>query len=81
MAHNETIDPNILRMVVASDIHLGYRESEPLRAEETFETFEEVLRLASTHKVDMVVLTGNLFHTATPSRRTFSRAVEALSGT
>ena len=44
-----------------------------------FETFEEVLRLASTHKVDMVVLTGNLFHTATPSRRTFSRAVEALA--
>ena len=74
----EMDDPNIYGIIVASDLHLGYREGDPVRADETFETFEEILQLATQRKADTVLLTGNIFHTATPSRLTMTRCIESL---
>jgi len=71
-------DPDILSMIVASDLHLGYREHDTLRGDETFETFEEILRLANEQKADIVVLTGNIFHNSKPSRCTLARCIDIL---
>jgi len=70
---------DVLRMVVASDLHLGYECHDALQFEEPFEAFEEVLRMAVQHRADLVVLTGNIFHSPNPSRRILNRCIELLS--
>jgi len=67
-----------LRIMISTDNHLGYAESDPVRAMDSFAAFEEVLYLARLHKVDMVLLGGDLFHYNKPSRRTLFRTMEIL---
>ncbi|CAM9463781.1 unnamed protein product [Phaeothamnion confervicola] len=53
-------------------------EKDPIRGLDSFAAFEEVLLLAKQHKVDFVLLGGDLFHENKPSRRTLYRAVDIL---
>jgi double-strand break repair protein MRE11 len=59
---------DILKILIATDNHLGYMESDPLRKEDSFEAFEEIFKEASKRKVDCVLLGGDLFHENKPSR-------------
>ncbi|CAG9563190.1 unnamed protein product [Danaus chrysippus] len=56
-----------IRVLVASDIHLGHLENDAIRGEDSFIAFEEVLSLAVQYDVDMVLLGGDLFDHAKPS--------------
>ncbi|CAH0721370.1 unnamed protein product, partial [Brenthis ino] len=56
-----------IRVLIASDIHLGYLENDAVRGEDSFIAFEEVLSLAVEYDVDMVLLGGDLFDHAKPS--------------
>jgi double-strand break repair protein MRE11 len=38
-------DEDILSILVATDNHLGYQEKDPIRGNDSFEAFEEILRL------------------------------------
>ena len=38
-------DGNTLRILVATDNHLGYLEDDLVRGEDSFNTFEEILKL------------------------------------
>ncbi|KAL6065853.1 Double-strand break repair protein [Balamuthia mandrillaris] len=67
-----------LRFLVATDNHLGYAEKDPIRGDDSFNTFEEILQLAQFHKVDAVLLGGDLFHDNKPSRRTLFRTMHLL---
>lgn len=49
-------DPDVLRVMVATDNHLGYLGADPVRGEDSFNTFEEILKLARFHMCDMVLL-------------------------
>ncbi len=40
-----------MRVLVATDIHLGYAEKDPVRGEDSFVTFEEILQNAQQLKV------------------------------
>ena len=51
-----------LRILIATDNHVGYLESDPIRGDDSFTTFEEILKLAKREAVDMVLLGGDLFH-------------------
>ena len=51
---------NVLSILIASDIHLGYAE-DPIRGDDSFNSFEEVLAIACEQRVDMVLLAGDLF--------------------
>ncbi|KAJ3162342.1 Double-strand break repair protein mre11a [Geranomyces michiganensis] len=42
-------DPNAFRILLATDNHLGYMEKDPVRANDSFNAFEEVLKLARKH--------------------------------
>jgi hypothetical protein len=44
-------DQNELRVLLASDIHLGYLEKDAERGNDTFNTFEEILKYARDLKV------------------------------
>lgn len=47
---------NEIKVLVASDIHLGYMERDHVRKRDSFDTFEEVLQIAEKNKVDMLLL-------------------------
>jgi double-strand break repair protein MRE11 len=71
-------DPDNVRALISTDNHLGYLEKDPLRGDDSFRAFEEVLALAKSNRVDMVLLGGDLFHENKPSRRTLVRTMNIL---
>ncbi|QIW99044.1 hypothetical protein AMS68_004562 [Peltaster fructicola] len=67
-----------IRILVSTDNHVGYAEGDGPRSNDSWRTFDEVLRLASEHDVDMVLLAGDLFHENHPSRNAYMRVMESL---
>jgi len=57
-----------LRVLLATDIHLGYGEKHPVKANDSFITFEEILQVARDKEVDLLLLGGDLFHENRPTR-------------
>jgi len=47
-------------------------------ADDTFNTFEEVLQLAVKHEVDFILLAGDLFHVNQPSVASLERCISLL---
>ena len=41
----------MINILVASDLHLGYLEKDPIRGEDSFVTFNEVFKIANERKV------------------------------
>ncbi|KAL7512292.1 hypothetical protein ACHAXN_012756 [Cyclotella atomus] len=71
-------DANTLRILLSTDNHLGYLERDPIRGNDSFAAFEEVLHLARSHHVDLVLLSGDVFHENKPTRRTMHRTMEIM---
>ena len=71
-------EDDIIKILVSSDNHIGFLERDPIRGEDSFLAFEEVLGLAVANDVDMVLLAGDLFHENKPSRYTLWRCVGRL---
>ena len=69
---------DVLKIMVASDTHLGYGERDPVRADDSFDAFAELFELANAHGCDMVLLAGDLFHDNKPSRRAMQRCMEIM---
>ena len=42
---------SILKVLVMSDTHVGYKEKDPVRGEDSFLAFEECLKMAQEHSV------------------------------
>ncbi|KAG1807498.1 Metallo-dependent phosphatase-like protein [Suillus subaureus] len=59
---------DIIKILVATDNHIGYLERDPIRGQDSINTFKEILQLAVKHDVDMILLGGDLFHENRPSR-------------
>lgn len=57
---------------------MGYLEKDPVRGDDSFRAFEEVLALAKSNRVDMLLLAGDLFHDNKPSRATLVRTMKML---
>jgi len=62
----------------ATDNHLGYNEKDPVRGNDSFEAFEEILQLARQLEVDALLLSGDLFHENKPSRKCIHTTMELL---
>ncbi|EPR78088.1 MRE11 meiotic recombination 11 protein A [Spraguea lophii 42_110] len=67
-----------MKILITSDNHLGYKESDPIQGEDSFTTFEEILKIADKENVDILIQGGDLFHINKPSRYTFNRAINLL---
>jgi hypothetical protein len=52
---NKNVDPNAFTFLVATDLHVGYGERDPVRKDDSFRTFEEVLQLAVYENVDFIL--------------------------
>ncbi|BDA49205.1 Double-strand break repair protein MRE11 [Coccomyxa sp. Obi] len=73
------VSRDLLRILVATDNHLGVWEKDEIRKDDSFLTFEEIFDVAKKEKVDFVLLGGDLFHDNKPSRTTLVRTMEILS--
>ncbi|KAL5231957.1 hypothetical protein ABZP36_030733 [Zizania latifolia] len=69
---------NTLRILVATDCHLGYLEKDEICRLDTFDTFEEICSLAVLHKADFILLGGDLFHENNPSHSTLVKCMEII---
>jgi double-strand break repair protein MRE11 len=72
------MDDDIVRILVATDNHLGFAERDSIRLNDSFAAFEEVLITAKERKVDLLLLAGDMFHENKPSRRTMHTAMNLL---
>ncbi len=69
---------NTMRIMVISDTHLGFMEDDPIRGNDSFETFEEALQQAREMRVDFLLHGGDLFHENKPTRKTIHRTMELM---
>lgn len=70
---------NSLKFLVATDNHLGVKETDPIRKEDSFNAFENVLELAKKHEVDFLLLGGDLFDEISPSVETLVKTTNIFS--
>ena len=71
-------DDSCLRILLATDIHLGYKEKDPHRSGDSFAAFEEILQVARRRQVDLLLLGGDLFHENKPTRDAEKRCLDLL---
>lgn len=57
---------------------MGYQERDPIRGEDSWRSFDEVLTIAEERDVDMVLLAGDLFHDNKPSRKALYHVMSSL---
>ena len=69
---------NTFKILIATDNHLGYGEKDPVRGNDSFETFREILDLAVKEQVDFILLGGDLFHEGKPSLRALNTTISLL---
>lgn len=48
---SQTDNASMLRILIATDIHLGYGEDHPIRGSDSFDSFEEALQIAKAEEV------------------------------
>jgi double-strand break repair protein MRE11 len=66
--------------MITTDNHLGYKENDRVRANDSFLGFEECLKIAGGQKnVDFLLMGGDLFHEHKPSRKTFWKCQSLLN--
>lgn len=85
-----TIDAaNTIRILIATDNHVGYAERDPIRGNDSHTTFNEIMELAKERdvnhfhfydnkKVDMILLAGDLFHDNKPSRKAMYQVMRSV---
>ncbi|KAG8527726.1 Double-strand break repair protein mus-23 [Bacidia gigantensis] len=67
-----------IRVLVATDNHVGYAERDAIRGEDSWRSFHEIMCLAKARDVDMVLLAGDLFHDNKPSRKSMFNVMRSL---
>lgn len=45
------MEENIVKILLATDNHIGYLERDPIRGQDSINTFKEILELAVKHEV------------------------------
>ncbi|CAF9903788.1 MAG: hypothetical protein GOMPHAMPRED_000547 [Gomphillus americanus] len=70
--------PDTIRILVSTDNHVGYEERDPIRKNDSANSFNEVLEIAKERDVDMVLLAGDLFHDNKPSRQSLFQVIRSL---
>uniref|UniRef100_A0A146MDQ8 Double-strand break repair protein n=1 Tax=Lygus hesperus TaxID=30085 RepID=A0A146MDQ8_LYGHE len=66
------------RILIATDVHLGVHEKDPIRADDSFNTFEEILQTGKKQNVDFILLGGDLFHDSKPSQSCYVKAISLI---
>ena len=49
---NQVSGADTIRILIATDSHVGYEERDPIRKDDSWRSFDEVMQLARTQDVD-----------------------------
>ncbi|KND94249.1 Double-strand break repair protein mus-23 [Tolypocladium ophioglossoides CBS 100239] len=74
----ELTEADRIRILVATDNHVGFEERDAIRKDDSWRTFDEVMNIARKEDVDMVLLAGDLFHDNKPSRKSLYQVMRTL---
>lgn len=69
---------NTIKILLTTDNHVGYKENDPIRGDDSWRTFDEIVVLAKDHDVDMILHGGDLFHVNKPSKKSMYHVMESL---
>ncbi|KAG0671558.1 meiotic recombination [Maudiozyma exigua] len=69
---------NTIRILLTTDNHVGYNESDPITGDDSWKTFHEIMMLAKKHNVDMILQSGDLFHTNKPSKKSLYQVLKSM---
>ncbi|CEL93287.1 unnamed protein product [Vitrella brassicaformis CCMP3155] len=69
---------DLLRILVATDTHVGYKERDKIRGDDSFVTLEEILQIGKNEDVDFVLHGGDLYDENKPSRPCMNRVSSLL---
>ncbi|KAF8703034.1 DNA repair exonuclease, partial [Rhizoctonia solani] len=75
---SDELPDDTIKIMLATDNHIGYNERDPIRGQDSINTFKEILELARKHDVDFILLAGDLFHENRPSRDSLYRTMALL---
>ncbi|TKS81021.1 Double-strand break repair protein MRE11 [Collichthys lucidus] len=75
---NTLDDEDTFKILLATDVHLGYLEKDAIRGSDSYTTLDEILKCAKTNQVDLILLGGDLFHDNKPSRRCLHTCITML---
>ena len=78
MASHDEDDGNCMKILLATDCHIGYMEKDPIRGNDSLNTFEEIMQIAEKNLVDFILLGGDLFHENKPSRKSVHGVMSLL---
>ncbi|KAI1780424.1 DNA repair exonuclease [Hypoxylon cercidicola] len=78
MPQSQLTDADRIRILVATDNHVGYEERDPIRGDDSWKSFDEIMNLAREQDVDMILLAGDLFHDNKPSRKSMYQVMRSL---
>lgn len=67
-----------MKLLITSDNHLGFKETDPIRSEDSFNTFTEIMKVAKQENVDLILQSGDLFDENRPSRNTYNKTLKIL---
>ncbi|CAL1570482.1 unnamed protein product [Knipowitschia caucasica] len=77
-SENTMDDEDTFKILIATDVHLGYLEKDAIRGNDSYNTLKEILEYAKKHQVDLILLGGDLFHENKPSRRCLHSCITML---
>ena len=60
--------PDVFRILVTNDNHVGFKEDDPIRLRDALVTFEEIVQIAKVKNVDLILHSGDLFDDCRPNR-------------
>lgn len=67
-----------MKILIATDVHIGYMEKDIERSNDSLNSFAEILEIAQKNDVDFILLGGDLFHDNKPSRKSLHGTIELL---
>ncbi|XP_047450847.1 double-strand break repair protein MRE11 [Mugil cephalus] len=79
MSSESTLDDeDTFKILIATDVHLGYLEKDAIRGNDSYNTLNEILECGKKNQVDFILLGGDLFHENKPTRRCLHTCISML---
>ncbi|AET40632.1 MRX complex nuclease subunit Ecym_6250 [Eremothecium cymbalariae DBVPG len=75
---DEYPDSDTIRILITTDNHVGYNESDPIMGDDSWKTFHEIMMLAKSKNVDMILQGGDLFHVNKPSKKSMYQVMRSI---
>lgn len=71
-------ETHVLKLAISSGNHLGFAFEHPIRKNDSFEAFEEILKKSREINVDFLLLAGNLSEEARPSQEILCKTMNVF---